>query len=136
MESGGPNRTQEKIWGRPSGMNVIEDCLHLTQSIYEVLLDDCVNEEKRDERLTRLQTLLDRREEILPLIRDPFTLDEQTMGNEILRLNNLIQSAMVQNRNEIQNKITRLQASKSTVKKYVDPFGQVNKDGTFYDRVK
>ncbi|TDL32579.1 hypothetical protein E2R51_07795 [Jeotgalibacillus sp. S-D1] len=108
----------------------------MTQSIYEVLLDDCVNEEKRDERLTRLQTLLDRREEILPLIRDPFTLDEQTMGNEILRLNNLIQSAMVQNRNEIQNKITRLQASKSTVKKYVDPFGQVNKDGTFYDRVK
>lgn len=117
-------------------MSAMEDCLQLTQSLYKTLQDDLLDEEQRDEWLTGIHTLLDRREEILSSIRKPSTVDEQRMANEILSLNGLIQGALVKSRDDIQDKITRLQTSKSTVKKYIDPFSEVNRDGTFYDRKK
>ncbi|TFE03929.1 hypothetical protein [Jeotgalibacillus salarius] len=115
-------------------MSVVEKCLNITKSIYNIILDG--SEETRDDWTSEVNQLLDEREKILPLIKEPFTTEEREMSNQIMQINNKIEEGLVKNRAVIQDNIHGLRAKKTNVKKYIDPYDQVNRDGTFYDKRK
>ncbi|KIL42967.1 flagellar protein FliT [Jeotgalibacillus campisalis] len=113
-------------------MSAVEQCLRLTKAIYSVLLNG--KKESREEWINQVNALFDEREELFPQISEPFSPEEREMGNQIISLNSRIQELLATNHLHLQDEMSSLRSKKTNMKKYINPYDQVNRDGTFYDK--
>lgn len=101
-----------------------------------ILILDIQDEEKRDEVIEQLESLLVERENLQPSIQAPFTEEEFSFGKELLPLEKILQAKLNVYLKDIRVDIADQQKKKVSVNAYMDPYNQVFRDGTFYDKKK
>lgn len=105
-----------------------------TESLLRVL--DVREEEKRDEVIGQVEKLIGKREELQPSIQAPFTNEEKEFGQALLPLEKDLQTKLAVFTKDIRLDISEHQKKKDSSNAYTDPYSQVFRDGTFYDKKK
>lgn len=90
-------------------------------------------EEQRDTVIEEINVLLDERDALQTEIDAPFTPEEEELGKALVALEKQVASALASYMKLIRSDITAAQSKKEHVKSYVNPYGKVARDGTFYD---
>ena len=103
---------------------------------YLVRLLDVRDEEKRDEVIEQVEKLITEREELQPSIQAPFTNEEKAFGQALLPLEKYLQAKLAVFTKDIRLDISEHQKKKDSSNAYMDPYSQVFRDGTFYDKKK
>ncbi|MFJ5769145.1 hypothetical protein [Psychrobacillus sp. NPDC093180] len=97
---------------------------------------DVREEEKRESVIEQVDKLIMKREELQPAIQAPFTDEEQAFGEKLLPLEKILQAKLKVYLKDIRLDISEQQKKKVSVNAYMDPYNQVYRDGTFYDKKK
>ncbi|WP_336822052.1 flagellar protein FliT [Sporosarcina sp. USHLN248] len=90
-------------------------------------------EEQRDELIEQIERLLDERDELQREIVAPFTPEEELAGKELVAIEQRVVQALTTFTKQIRSDISAAQSKKEHMKHYVNPYGKVARDGTFYD---
>ncbi|MFJ7745112.1 flagellar protein FliT [Peribacillus sp. NPDC097295] len=104
----------------------------VTRELLTVLQDKKIVE--RDDRITRITELLERREEFLSHIKPPFSDEELQLGRQSMLLNQQVDQLLVLQKQEIQRDIKELNQKKKSSNKYTNPYENLATDGMFYDK--
>nr|WP_251027797.1 flagellar protein FliT [Bacillus sp. ISL-41] len=91
---------------------------------------------ERDEKISKVEELLDRREVLMKEIVPPYTPEEAELGKQIVELNASLEQFLKTEKVSIQKDIKNLQAKKESNTKYVNPYQNLSTDGMFYDKRK
>jgi flagellar protein FliT len=91
---------------------------------------------ERDEKVTRVEELLDQREALMKEIIPPYTLEEVELGKKSIQLNAKLTQLLQTEKILIQKDIKGLQSKKESNTKYVNPYQNLSTDGMFYDKRK
>lgn len=115
---------------------MIRDSLKAWRNATELLVRilDVRDEEKRDVVIEQMEKLLDERDALQMSIQAPFTEEELAFGQELLPLEKALQEKLKLYMKDIRLNISEQQLKKVSVHAYVDPYAQVYRDGTFYDK--
>ncbi|WP_144478035.1 flagellar protein FliT [Cytobacillus oceanisediminis] len=89
-----------------------------------------------DEKISKVEEFLDRRDELVKEISPPYTLEESELGKQIIQLNARLEQLLKAEKGSIQKDIKNLQAKKQSNTKYVNPYQSLSTDGMFYDKRK
>lgn len=90
-------------------------------------------EEHRDAVIDEINELLDERDVLQTEIVFPFTAEEEELGKQLVALEKQVALELAAYMKLIRSDITAAQSKKEHVKSYVNPYGKVARDGTFYD---
>ena len=115
-------------------MNAIQSFYDVTKQLVQMLEATTVND--RDERIEKINQLLNKREELLPLIKQPATEEDKQVAKEILLLNQKLMTLLEKEKLEIKKDINSLNHRKESTKKYVNPYESLQTDGMYYDKRK
>lgn len=91
---------------------------------------------EREEKITRVEELLDQREALMKEIIPPYTPEEAELGKKLIQLNAKLTQLLQAEKISIQKDIKSLQAKKESNTKYVNPYQNLSTDGMFYDKRK
>jgi flagellar protein FliT len=105
-----------------------------TNSLLNVL--DQRHEDQRDSTIEVVEKLLTEREQLQPSIQPPFTKEEHEFGKELIFLEKELQIKLALLSKDIRLDITGHQKKMDSSNAYMDPYSQVFRDGTFYDKKK
>jgi flagellar protein FliT len=106
----------------------------ITEQLLHVL--HVIEEDKRDIVMDQVNKLLDEREALQSSIHAPFTDREQLFGQALLPLEEELDKQLKLFRKAIRSNISEQQKKKVSMNAYMDPYSQVFRDGTFYDKKK
>lgn len=90
----------------------------------------------RDEKITRVEELLNQREALMKEIIPPYTPEEAELGKKLIQLNARLTQLLQTEKISIQKDIKGLQTKKESNTKYVNPYQNLSTDGMFYDKRK
>lgn len=93
-------------------------------------------EDQRDSTIDHVEKLLTERDQLQPSIQPPFSKEEHEFGKELILLEKEFQLKMVLFSKNIRLDIMEHQKKKDSSNAYTDPYSQVFRDGTFYDKKK
>ena len=105
-----------------------------TLSLLNVL--DQRAEELRDATIEHVEKLLTERELLQPSIQAPFSKEEHEFGKELILLEKELQIKLALLSKDIRLDISGHQKKMDSSNAYMDPYSQVFRDGTFYDKKK
>ena len=91
------------------------------------------DEDTRDKVIERIEALLDEREKLQLEITAPFTDEEKAFGKKLVELEADVQRGLDSFTKKIRTNISESQSKKVHMKSYVNPYGKVARDGTYYD---
>lgn len=91
------------------------------------------DEDQRDFVIEKIDGLLDERDQLQREILAPFTPEEQVLGEQLVLIEKQVISALDAYMKTIKSDIDATKSKKEHVKSYVNPYGKVARDGTFYD---
>ncbi|MCM3743855.1 flagellar protein FliT [Sporosarcina luteola] len=133
METSDPNQPHEAV--REYGRNMIRPAMIRWQETAQLLLSATsrTDEEHRDAVIEEIDALLDERDALQKEISAPFTPEELELGKALVALEKQVEVALDSYMKMIRSEITAAQSKKEHVKSYVNPYGKVARDGTFYD---
>lgn len=120
---------------RTGVVSVVLDVYGLTKQLYE-LAQNLPTSEERDSYITRMEELLEQRQQLLPHIQLPFSAEEQKLGQEIVRMNAVIDGQLPKRKEEVAVDIRKLKQKQEKTNKYANPYENLSFDGTFYDKRK
>jgi len=117
---------------------MIRDSLIFWRNTTELLIRvlNVQDEDKRDSIIEQVEKLLIERDVLQTSIEAPFTEEEKELGQELIMLNQELDNMFTGYMKDIRIDISDQQKKKVSVNAYVDPYGQVYRDGTFYDKKK
>ncbi len=90
-------------------------------------------DEQRDNIISAIESQLDARDQLLPHIHSPFTVEEQQLGKELIILESSMKKSLETFTKQIRNDITDAQLKKDNMKSYVNPYSDIARDGAYYD---
>ncbi|MGG4548798.1 flagellar protein FliT [Rossellomorea marisflavi] len=111
-------------------MSAVLECHGITKQL-KALLE---GEEDRDTKINTIDSLLVEREQLLPSITPPYSLEEQRMGREIVLWNKQIDQKLAGLKIDIKRDINGVSKTKTTVQRYTNPYESMQTDGMFYDK--
>lgn len=114
--------------------NSLPDWRTATQSLLKIL--DEREYAKRELVIKEVEKLLAHRDSLQSSIQPPFTKEEHEYGKELIILEKEFQLKMALFSKDIRLDITEHQRKKDSSNAYTDPYSQVFRDGTFYDKKK
>jgi flagellar protein FliT len=136
METSGTGTPETAVWdGWSSVMGDMRTCFHLTQQLFYHVQAKPAKAE-RDEWIKKLLDLLNEREHVLKNLKPPFTPEEETLGQTIMKWNDVIQQALKGIQAEIKQSIRMIHNKKQNMRKYINPYASLPMDGVFYDKRK
>ena len=91
-------------------------------------------EHDRDERITKIQSLLNQREELLKLIQPPFSPQEKELGKQLLKLDQQVKGLMGKQKIDIMQDMQSARMKKQSNQKYTNPYESIGVDGVFFDK--
>ncbi len=91
---------------------------------------------ERNEKITKVEELLDKREVLMKELVPPYTPEEMELGKQLVELNSRFEQLLKTEKVSIQKDIKNLQAKKESNTKYVNPYQNLSTDGMFYDKRK
>lgn len=117
---------------------MIRDSLQEWQEVTKYLIQilDTREEDKRDEVIEQVEKLITKRDQLQPTIQQPFTKEEHEYGKELVLLEKELQIKLALFMKGIRLDISEHQKKKDSSSAYTDPYSQVFRDGTFYDKKK
>jgi flagellar protein FliT len=115
-------------------MTAVQRCYDLTNDLLQVV--QSLNEENRDDVISQIEELLEKRQVILEQIKPPFSNEEKQIGQELVKMNRALDTKLSLIRNDIKRDMNGLNKKKVSAKKYTNPYESVNFDGMFYDKRK
>ena len=116
-------------------MNVLDECLAVTERLIE--LTQTIDQQQRDEVIVEIEELLSRREELIPLIKGPFSPNEKELVKQLLGYSNQLPIQLGKIRRQIQLDINQLDQKKISAARYTNPYATMQQlDGAFYDKRK
>ncbi|MDQ0177075.1 flagellar protein FliT [Bacillus chungangensis] len=113
-------------------MTAVKECYETTEQL--LALTQAATKEKRDEQIEQIDRLLAKREQLLPSIQPPYTEEEKKLGREMVEKNKLIDSLLQQIYQSIQRDMNGLEKEKVSVKKYANPYENLQTASVFYDK--
>lgn len=133
MEASDPDQSHEAV--REHGRNMIRPAMIRWQEVSQQLLSATsrTGEEHREAVIDEINVLLDERDALQAEIAAPFTAEEEAFGKQLIELEKQVSPALAEYMKLIRSEITAAQSKKEHVKSYVNPYGKVARDGTFYD---
>lgn len=90
-------------------------------------------EEQRDAIIEKIDGLLDERDQLQQQIQAPFTPEEEVLGKQLVLLEKQVVQSLDAYMKLIRTNINDSKTKKEHVKTYMNPYGKVARDGTFYD---
>lgn len=90
----------------------------------------------RDEKISKVQSLLNRRDELLKLIQPPFTPQEKEVGKRLVELDQQVKLLLGKHKKDIMQDIKRAKMKKQSNQKYTNPYESMGVDGIFFDKQK
>lgn len=114
-------------------MSVVNQFYQLTIELIQLLER---RHEERDDKITKVEELLNQRENLMKEIVPPYTSEDAELGKEIVKLNTILAQLLQGEKSLIQKDIKELQVKKGSNTKYVNPYQSLSTDGMFYDKRK
>jgi len=90
-------------------------------------------DDQRDETIAVIESLLTQRDELQSEIAEPFTDAEKALGKQLVVLEADVQKKLILFTNQIRIDISQAKSKKDHVRTYVNPYGNVARDGIYYD---
>ncbi|CAM3951883.1 flagellar protein FliT [Mesobacillus thioparans] len=114
-------------------MSVVIQFHHLTTELIQLLEDRGID---RDDKITRVEELLVKRETLIGDIHPPYSPEEMEIGKKLNQLNGRLSQLLKLEKAAVQKDIKDLQNKKESNTKYVNPYQSLATDGMFYDKRK
>ncbi|MBT2757193.1 flagellar protein FliT [Mesobacillus foraminis] len=111
-------------------MSAVRQVYQLTLQLIEVLQKDF----NRDQKITLIEELLQKREDAMKGMAAPYTDEEKQLGKKLIELNQLLDRLLASEKNDIQKDLKELNVKKESSNKYVNPYQSLAVDGMFYDK--
>ncbi|KIL46577.1 hypothetical protein KP77_27040 [Jeotgalibacillus alimentarius] len=109
----------------------LEICYELTKALYTVVQSD----QERDDKIQQIESLLEKRQQILTDVKKPETQGEKKLAEEIMKWNQKIDPALQSLKLDIQKDIKQTGHKKKSAAKYNNPYADSEStDGVFYDK--
>ncbi|MGE6257356.1 flagellar protein FliT [Heyndrickxia sporothermodurans] len=115
-------------------MSVVQECYNLTEKLVTDL--QLESEKERDVLIAEVTEILEKREQLLPLIKPPFSNEEMLLGTKLVELNKILHLLLNKEKQHIQKDINGLSKKKISMNKYINPYQSMQTDGYFYDKRK
>ncbi|MFZ0446166.1 MAG: flagellar protein FliT [Bacillus sp. (in: firmicutes)] len=106
------------------------------QNITMELIETLQQENDRDKRITKIQSLLNQREELLKLIQPPFSPQEKELGKQLIKLDQQVKGLMGKQKIDIMQDLKSARMKKQSNQKYTNPYESMGVDGIFFDKQK
>ncbi len=90
--------------------------------------------DERDGKISRVEALLNERENLMKEMVPPFSADEVEVGKKLVQLNSRLMQLLQKEKVLVQKDIKNLQAKKESNSKYINPYENLSTDGVFYDK--
>ncbi|WP_438316151.1 hypothetical protein [Sporosarcina sp. FA9] len=90
-------------------------------------------EDQRDGTIALIESLLNKRDELQSEIAEPFTAEEEVLGKELIAMEADVQKKLTHFTNQIRIDISEAKSKKDHLRTYVNPYGNVARDGIYYD---
>jgi flagellar protein FliT len=113
-------------------MTAVQRCYDLTKELLQGV--QSINDENRDDIISQIEGLLEKRQIILEQIKPPFSKEENALGKEMAKMNRALDTKLKLISSEIKRDMNGLNKKKTSAKKYTNPYESVNFDGMFYDK--
>ena len=114
-------------------MTAIQAFQNVTMELIETLQQE---EHDRDERIKKIQSLLNQREELLKLIQPPFSPQEKELGKQLIKLDQQVKQLMGKQKIDIMQDLKSARMKKQSNQKYTNPYESMGVDGIFFDKQK
>lgn len=92
------------------------------------------SDKERDEKIERLQELLNQRDHLIKNIKPPYSDEENEIGKKIVMLEPVLSKLLLNEKLSIQKDIKDVHMKKESTEKYVNPYDTFSIDGVFYDK--
>ena len=106
------------------------------QNITMELMETLQQENDRDEKINKIQSLLNQREELLKLIQPPFSPQEKEVGKQLIKLDQQVKGLMAEQKIDIMQDLKSARMKKQSNQKYNNPYESMGVDGIFFDKQK
>lgn len=117
-------------------MNRVQ-ALYDTTTQLDILVSQPVTSENREEVVQSLTALLEVRSGQMEELKPPFTTEENTLGKELLPMNERISKQVQQIFDQLKVDIRTIKKQKQSGKKYINPYASMQTlDGRFLDKRK
>ena len=103
------------------------------RSLHLISLAKETDAEKRDEVIEQIDKILDERDTLQSQISQPFTVEEDEFGAELIILEKEVQMSLARFTKGIRSDISQSQAKKENMSNYVNPYGNMSRDGAYFD---
>ncbi|MGE7999147.1 flagellar protein FliT [Lysinibacillus sp. NPDC093190] len=117
-------------------MQLIDQLLQVSANLFK-LLGDIPKGEERDEYIDNINSILDKRGEIIEdLVQEGFQFDEQNrIHRTLLELDNGIKERLATVMRAVKQDMANLQKTKKSEEQYFNPYSNVRvMDGMYYDK--
>lgn len=115
-------------------MNKVNKLYDYTDKLINVLEDGA--KLGRDEKIKKIQVLLEKRKNEISLLSAPFSEEEMELGKTIISMNQKLDLLLKNEKLMIQQDIQELHTKKEWNKKHVNPYESLLSSGVFYDKRK
>jgi flagellar protein FliT len=136
MEASDSSQSTETICRRwPSLVSAVSDFYQTTLQLIHLLENEKSND--RDGKIHTIQALLEKREGFMQEMTPPFSLSDQEIGRQLVKLNQTVKILLESEKTSIQQDINKTRKKKQTATKYNNPYDSLSTmDGVFYDKRK
>nr|WP_106783756.1 hypothetical protein [Lysinibacillus timonensis] len=112
----------------------LKDWQKITEELIGIL--KVFDQTKREDGIQQINQLLEKRENLRLNIIPPFTSDENLLGGKLIEVEKELNKLLNFIIKGIRSDIELSQKKKTSLHAYVNPYKQVYRDGTFYDKKK
>ncbi len=114
-------------------MSVVQEIFNITRKLFLILQKE-LNKDDREHRITEINLLLEQREQLISILKGPYSEEEQKLGNEMIKYNAKIELELNKIKSELQQDLRKIKQGKITSKRYSNAYQFVNIDGSFIDK--
>ncbi|MCM3238353.1 flagellar protein FliT [Heyndrickxia oleronia] len=115
-------------------MNFFHVYYQLTDELISTLRN--ISQNNRDEAITLINDLLNKREQTLSKIQPPFSDEEKHFGAKLVQMEKTLKQLLEKEKQSIQGNMAQLSKTKTSMNKYINPYQNMQTDGYFYDKRK
>lgn len=117
-------------------MNRVEPIFNITKSM-QLLLDEEITVKNREQVIEMLQQKIEERGQLLQDLTEPYSIKEETLGAEVVKLNQQIEIKMNVIFDQIKVELKLMKKKKKSNHSYTNPYQHVqSSDGYFLDNKK
>ncbi|WNS75076.1 flagellar protein FliT [Bacillus sp. DTU_2020_1000418_1_SI_GHA_SEK_038] len=111
-------------------MGPVHKIIEVTLQLINTLQDEV----DRDEKIMKVDHLLEKREGLLKQLESPYSQEEMAAGKQVIELSKQLKELLLKEKLSIQHDIKTFNQKKETSSKYIHSYESISTDGIFYDK--